>query len=93
MRIRRALHAPDGPMRKSHFRNAPVGLHIFLLNHVAKIHSVMLDDDRGVLIHKPGGAELPFVVRNGVYFMKLGVPRQLLHSRADDQSFHGRGTA
>ena len=47
------FRAPDGSMRKTTFQNADVGLPIFSLNQVARDnHRVILDDDRGVLIHK-----------------------------------------
>ena len=47
---------PNGNVRKTTFQNAPVGLPIFSLNQVAKDrHRVILDEDKGVLIHKPSG--------------------------------------
>ena len=66
-------------MRRTTFQNAEVGLPIVSLNQVARDnHRVILDDDAGVIIHKPTGAEFPFVVRHGVYLMTLRVPKALV---------------
>ena len=83
-------------MRKSTFQNAPVGLPIFSLNQVARDkHRVILGEDKGVIVHKPSGAEFPFIVRNGVYFLKLRVPKKLLEKEGNEgpTSFHRHGAA
>ena len=67
----------DGSMRKTPLQNAQVGLPTFSLHQVAKDnHRVILAEDAGVIVRKPSGAESPFVVRNGVYFMQLRVPKR-----------------
>ena len=72
-------------MRKTTFQHAEVGLPIFSLNQVTRDKSkVILDEDSAVIIHKPSGAKFPFVVRNGVYFMKLRVPRALVNAQKVD---------
>ena len=81
-------------MRKTTLQNAQVGLPIFSLHQVAKDnHRVILDEDAGVIIHKPSGAEFPFVVRNGVYFMKLKVPKRLTEPEGNQMHAHRHDAA
>lgn len=88
------FRSPDGAMRRTTFQHAEVGLPIFSLNQVARDnHRVILDDDAGVIIHKPSGARFPFVVRNGVYFMQMKVPKALCLQQIGDTSFRRHGTA
>ena len=83
-------------MRKTTFQNAEVGLPIFSIGQVAKDkHRVIFDEDEGVIVHKPTGKEIPFIMRNGVYFIKMRVPRALVQPNEGqpNQSFGRRGMA
>ena len=53
-------------------------------------HRAILDEDDGLLQHKPTGEEDPLLCRNGVYFMKMHVRKRLL---GNDQDLGRQGKA
>ena len=80
----------DDRVRQVTFQNAKVGLPIFSINGVAqKDHRVWFEHDRGAVVHKPTGQEMPFIARSGVYFIQMRVPRALVRP----QGFQRPGSA
>ena len=68
------------------FQNAEVGMPIFSLNGLAKEkHRIILDEDAGLLIHKPTGIKYPFVAAAGVYFILMRVPRSYMQPTNDSK--------
>ena len=58
-------------------------------NHETKTRAT-LDEDFGLLHHKPTGEEDPLLCRQGVYFMKMMVSKKLLQP-PPDEGFGRRG--
>ena len=62
----------------------------FSINQVARDkHRIIVDEDEGVIIHKPTGARIPFIMRNGVYFINMRVPKALARPADTHVRRHG----